>query len=347
MVKANAYGLGVEGVVARLETEAPWGYGVATVPEGLALRDLGIRRPILVVSPFPPMDVEPAITGGLTLSASSPADVDALREAAVRLGRSGSFHLEVDTGMGRAGVVWRDLPRLVAPMRAALASAAEAGMAWTGCYTHFHSADEPGSPGLEEQSQRLRDALGLLGAPPASPAFRVHLANSAAAMRNLPGWSDPVRPGIHLYGGSVGEGCPAPEPVVHLRARVVRVRDAEPGDTAGYGASYVARGRERWATVGLGYGDGLPRAVGNRGRALLRGVAVPIVGRVSMDMTVLDVGDVPGGPVVPGEVATFLGRDGEAIIPPGEVAALAGTIDYEVFTGLGMRLPRLWKGPEE
>lgn len=342
MVKANAYGLGMEGVVARLETEAPWGYGVATTTEGLALRALGVRRPVLVVSPLPPLDVEPALAGGLTPAASSAEDVRALAGAAQRLGMGGAFHLEVDTGMGRAGVVWRDLVRDPAPVRRAIEAAAEVGLRWEGCYTHFHSADEPGTPGVSVQVERFRQALEALGAPPAGPTFRVHLSNSAAAMRGLPGWGDPVRPGIHLYGGSVGECCPAPDPVAHLRARVVRVRDAEAGESVGYGATHVATGPERWATLAVGYGDGLPRALGNRGRALLRGVSVPIVGRISMDMTVLEVSGVPGGPVRPGEVATLLGRDGAEVIGPGELAALAGTIDYEIFTGLGLRLPRIW-----
>lgn len=346
MVKANAYGLGVEGVVARLETEDPWGFGVAAVAEGLQLRALGVRRPILVVSPLPPMDVEPALAGGLTPSASSLEEISRLGSACVPTGRGGAFHLEVDTGMGRAGIDWRGVVRDPGPVRDAIWAAAARGLRWTGCYTHFHSADEPGAPEVREQGDRLRRVLEALEAPPSGPDFRVHLANSAAAMRGLPGWGDPVRPGIHLYGGSVGEGCPAAEPVAHFRARVVRVRDAEPGDTVGYGATHVARGRERWATLAAGYGDGLPRALGNRGRALLRGIPVPIVGRISMDVTVVEVSGIPGDPVVPGEVATLMGRDGEEMISPGELASLAGTIDYEVLTGLGNRLPRVWRDDE-
>jgi alanine racemase len=123
---------------------------------------------------------------------------------------------------------------------------------------------------------------------------------------------------------------------------VVHVREASPGDTLGYGATHVARGNERWATVAVGYGDGLPRALGNRGRALLRGHPVPLVGRVSMDMTVLDVTHLPGPVPERGEVATLLGRDGEASIELDEVAAQAGTISYEVLTGFTPRLPRLW-----
>jgi len=346
MVKANAYGLGVEGVVARLEPEDPRGYGVATTAEGVRLRELGIGRPVLVFTPLPVADVEPAMEAGLTLCISS---VESLGEA-VRvgnaLGRGGEFHLEVDTGMGRAGVPWQGVLEDPVPFREALRGAGASGVRWTGCFTHFHSADEPGSPGVQEQSRRFRACLEALGAPASGPTFQLHLANSAAALRGIPGWGDPVRPGIHLYGGSVGDGWSA-EPVAHLRARVVHLREARAGETLGYGSTHVAAGPERWATLSIGYGDGLPRALGNRGEVLLRGGRVPIVGRVSMDMTVVDVSRLPGDPVRLGEVATLMGRDGEGEIGVDEVASWAGTISYEVLTGLTSRLPRLWMAQGE
>lgn len=341
MVKANAYGLGVEGVVARLEETEPWAYGVATTAEGVHLRALGILRPILVFTPPPPGDVEPALGADLILCISSAEGLELVAACAARSGRSAVVHLEIDTGMGRAGVPWKRLLDDPGPLRVALSEAGDRGVRWGGVFTHFHSADEPGSPEVQEQSNRFARCLTALHAPKAGPDFRVHLANSAAALRGLPGWGDPVRPGIHLYGGSVGEGWPV-DPVVHLRARVVHVRDASPGDTLGYGATHMAGGGERWATLSVGYGDGLPRALGNRGRALLRGHPVPVVGRVSMDMTVVDVTDLPGPVPAPGEVATLLGRDGEGVIDLDEVAAQSGTISYEVLTGFTPRLPRLW-----
>lgn len=341
MVKANAYGLGVGGVVERLEPGGPWGWGVATTAEGLQLRALGVRRPILVFTPPPPGDVEPALEARLVLCVSSGDALDQVAATAGRLGTGAVIHLEIDTGMGRAGVPWRGVLADPAPLTGALARAQGKGVRWGGAFTHFHSADEPGGPGVQEQAERFRRCLSALGAPPAGPDFRVHLSNSASALTGLPGWGDPVRPGIHLYGGSVGEGWPT-EPVVHLRARVVHVREAEPGDTLGYGATHTAAGPERWATLAVGYGDGLPRALGNRGRALLRGHGVPVIGRVSMDMTVVDVTHLPGPVPERGEVATLLGRDGEQVIGVDEVASLAGTISYEVLTGFTPRLPRLW-----
>ncbi len=151
-----------------------------------------------------------------------------------------------------------------------------------------------------------------------------------------------VRPGIFLYGGEVGEGQPKPQPVVSVRARVVHVRTAAEGSTLGYGATYRARGPERWATLAIGYGDGIPRALGNRGAALIAGRRVPVIGRISMDLTVVHITDLPDVEV--GDVATLLGADGDEAITVDEVAREAGTISYEILTGLTRRLPRIWIG---
>ena len=151
---------------------------------------------------------------------------------------------------------------------------------------------------------------------------------------------DAVRPGIFLYGGRVGRDLPAPEAVASVRARVVHVRSAAAGTTVGYGSTYRADGDERWATVSIGYGDGLPRSLGNCGSALVAGRRVPIIGRISMDVTVVDITGAPS--VESGDVATFLGSDGDERITVDEVAELAGTISYEVLTGFTQRLPRVW-----
>jgi alanine racemase len=170
------------------------------------------------------------------------------------------------------------------------------------------------------------------------------VSNSAAALRRPDLSLDLVRPGIFLYGGDAGEGLPEPEEVVAVRARIVLVKDVPAGTTLGYGSTYASTRAERWATLGIGYGDGLPRALGNRGSAVVRGQRVPIVGRISMDLTVVDVTDLPGPEATPGEIATLIGSDGKGRIPLEEAAALAGTIGYEVLTGLTSRLPRVWMG---
>ena len=338
MVKADGYGLGADRVVAALEPEGPMGWGVATVEEGRRLRDLGVDRPILVVTPLPIGSYADAVDADLTVCLSSLEALALLDDAAQRRGRGASFQVEVDTGMGRAGFDWRQAAQW-GPVVGARHGGA---LRWSGCYTHLHSADEDPAT-IPVQWQRLVDVLATVPHPRAG--FVVHAQNSAGALRAGPLRAgdvrvQAVRPGIYLYGGSAGPGIPEPEPVAAVRARVLHVRDASPGTTVGYGATYAARAWERWATLGIGYGDGWPRALGNCGQALLGGRKVPIIGRISMDMTVVNISDAEG--VEPGSVATLIGESGALRITVDEVAKLAGTISYEVLTGFTPRLPRIW-----
>jgi alanine racemase len=210
---------------------------------------------------------------------------------------------------------------------------------WIGVFTHLHSADESAAS-IREQWDCLTEVLTVIGGGMGDAM--IHVLNSAGALRAPERAGALVRPGIFLFGGEVGEDQPRPRPVVSLRARVVHVRHAVAGTTLGYGATYRAPGAERWATLSIGYGDGLPRALGNRGRALLGGRSFPIIGRISMDVTVVNITDAPA--VGLGDVATMLGTDGEEAITLYEVAHHAGTISYEVLTGLTARLPRVWIG---
>lgn len=338
MGKADAYGLGIDRLVPTLEPEQPLAWGVAAVEEGKRLRELGVERPILVFAPLPPGSYVDAVEAGLSVCLSSLEGLRLLDEAVAKTGRSAAFHTEVDTGMGRSGFDWRD----AASWGPVVAARHRPELRWAGCFTHFHSADEDPAT-LHVQWQRLVDVLASLGHPRAD--FLVHAQNSAGILRagrlESGGYRvGAVRPGIFLYGGSAGPGTPAPQPVVAVRARVVLVREVSAGMTLGYGATYTARGRERWGTLAIGYGDGLPRALGNRGHALLGGRRVPVIGRISMDMTVVNISDVPG--VEAGDVATVIGESGDERITVDEVAGLAGTISYEVLTGFTPRLPRIW-----
>lgn len=334
MVKADAYGLGVARAVAALEPTEPWGYGVATVGEGKELRELGVERPVLVSTPVPPGSYRGAVEAELTLSVSDLPALDRLRDAARAARREASFHVEVDTGMGRTGFDWREAAEWGPVVR----EGAGDGLRWDGCFTHFHSADVAETGSVRAQWERLQDVLRTLGPLPGD--LLVHACNSAAALRCPEYAGDAVRPGIFLYGGVAGEDLPAPEPVVAVRTRVLFVRDAPPGSTVGYGATHAARRWERWATLGIGYGDGLPRHLGNRGSVLLSGKRAPIVGRISMDVIVVDISEIPGVGV--GDVATVVGRDGDEAITLEEVGAWADTINYEVLTGFSRRLPRIW-----
>jgi alanine racemase len=342
MVKADAYGLGMQRVVRALEPLDPWGYGVATADEGAALRDMDVRRPILVCGPVAPQGVEQAAAAGLTLSISG---IDALERWAVAAKRHGplDFHVEVDTGMGRAGFDWRETPDWGNAVRAHTGSM----LRWTGVFTHFHGADSADPTATLAQWERFQDALAQL--PVSREDLMVHAANSAAALRWPELAADAVRPGIFLYGGdpAPGAGVPRPAAVAAVRARLGVVREVPPGSTVGYGATHVSRGWERWGTVMIGYGDGVPRRLGNRGSAIVGGKVVPFVGRTSMDMIVVDISGVPDAEV--GDVVTLIGRDGGCEIELDDVAELAETISYEILTGLRPRLPRVekgvWNGP--
>jgi alanine racemase len=343
MVKCGCYGLRTPGVLRVLEALEPWGYGVATVAEGLELRAAGpgrpaITRPILVVAPVAGEDLPAAAHAGLTISVSGLEALDGWARAAEGRPEPLDFHVEIDTGMGRSGFDWRETARW-AP---AIAERLGRNLRWTGVFTHFLGADLPDGGSAATQWQRFHDALAQL--PVSAEDLVVHAANGAASVRWSRFSADAVRPGLFLYGGHpMPDEAPArfepPRPVVSLRARVVLLRDVPPGTTAGYAATYVARRWERWGTLSIGYGDGLPRALGNRGAVLVRGVRVPIIGRLSMDMVVVDLSDVPGATL--GDTATLIGRDGDAEITLEEVAELAGTINYEILTGLSPRLVRV------
>lgn len=341
MLKANGYGLGVGAVLravrAELSADELYGVGVAAVAEGEELRALGWTGRVVVFSPAPPGDFERAAAAGLTLALS---DVEAVRRwagLARRTGRRLAFHAELDTGLGRAGFHHAD----AAAWGAAVDEIAADLLEWEGCFTHFHSADEPDLAPTDEQQRRFRQAMEALPPPRPGTVRRVaHTANSAASIRRNGYGGDLVRPGIFLYGGSAGPGV-TPEPVASLRARIVLIRDVPAGWHCGYGATYTSRRPERWGTLCIGYGDGLPRALGpGGGQALVRGRRVPILGRISMDLTVVDLTDVPQVEV--GDAATLVGRDGAEEITVDEVAARSGTISYEVLTGLGTRLTRLY-----
>ena len=319
MVKADAYGLGAVPVARALEALDPWGYGVATAAEGRELRLAGIARPILVISP---------VLGALeTLAAHrlTPALGSAsLVERWLAIAPGSPFHLEGDTGMARAGFHWREF--------AAAAARFGGEPAFEGVCTHFHSAeDDPGS--VREQRERFGAALAAL---PRRPAL-VHAANSAGALLAPATGEDLVRPGIFLYGGAV-PGY-EPEPVVQWRARVIESRWREAGWTVSYGATYRTAGRTCLVSIAAGYADGVRRTLSSRGAALLGGRRLPVAGRVTMDTTVLDGGDVEPGPEA---VATLVGTDGGGTLTLDEVAAAAGTISYEILTGLSGRVARVY-----
>lgn len=319
MVKADAYGLGAVPVVRALESLNPRAYGVATIAEGVELRDAGIERQVMIFTPSFLTDLEPMARARLTPTLSDAETVRAWKAAG-----GGAWHLAVDTGMSRAGVRWDAIDSLHDVLREAPPE---------GVFTHFHSSElDDGS--LEEQEARFRAVVERL---PARPPV-LHADNSGAIMRRSPSTWDCVRPGVFLYGVGSGAGAALqPEPVASLRARIVELRDVRAGESVSYDATWKPKANRRIATLACGYSDGYRRSLGNAGRALVHGKEVKVAGVVTMDMTMLDVTSVE---CERGDVATLLGSDGSKSLTAEAVASQANLSPYELLTGLRQRLPR-------
>jgi len=322
MVKADAYGLGAVEVARALESLSPWGFGVATVVEGVELRNAGIARPVLVLTPTLLEELEAMSAARLTPALST---ANAIREWKMY---GLPYHLSVDTGMSRAGVSWREVEALAESI---------SSYPPQGVFTHFHSA-QLDDPSMAAQEARFDEAIRRL---PSSPGM-LHTEASAAIVRNGGSRWNMVRPGIFLYGVStVADAGIEPEPVVGMHGRVVELRWLEPGDTVSYDATFTAGARTRVATIPVGYGDGYPRSLGNAGEAILRGRRVNVVGRVTMDMIMVDV---TGTDCEVGDVATLIGRSsqGDNLLTLAEVAGRAAMSPYELLTGLRSRLKRIY-----
>jgi alanine racemase len=324
MVKADGYGLGAVRVARALEASQPWGFGVATVAEGEELRGAGIAHPIVVFTPLLAEDLDAAERIGLTPALSSAATIS--RWSATQR----PWHLAIDTGMNRAGVRWDDV-RTLHDLIAANPP--------EGAFTHYHSA-QMSNDSLSAQTTRFEEALKAL---PVKPRL-LHAENSPAIERcGSSRWSF-ARPGVFLYGvNSLDPSDIKAEPVAALRARIIELRSVREGESVSYDASWVAKGGRRIATVPVGYADGYRRLLSNHGVGLLRGRRVPVVGNVTMDMTMLDVTEVP---CEVGDIVTLIGRDGKDEVTVNEVGKLGGISPYEVLTSLRSRLPRRYHTSE-
>lgn len=319
MIKADAYGLGAAAASRALELLDPWGFGVATIREGEELREIGISRPIVVFTPLLESDLPRARAAHLTPTLGFSQQLEAWKRSG-----GGRWHLAIDTGMSRAGLPWRELSDILN---------AVAEMPPEGAFTHFHSAEVDDGT-MQEQETLFRAALASL---PARPRL-VHTDNSAAIVRHGKSEWNLVRPGIFLYGvGSGRHAAVQPEPVVHLRAPIVEIRDLEPGDTVSYDATLRVGHPSRIATLAVGYADGYPRALSGVGSVIIGNSLAPVAGRVTMDMTMIDVTSVE---CRVGEIATLIGRSGGHLLTVEEVAQAANISPYELLTGLRSRMDR-------
>jgi len=342
VVKADAYGHGaVPAAQCLAECGVDW-FGVATVEEALELRAAGIRQPILLLGGLYMSDPAHLIEYRLTPSVSSTARLDTYAQCARRYGQPIDFHLKVDTGMGRLGLPPDRLASFVRHYREL------EGLRLTGFFTHLASAEDLVATQTQDQSARFRQALDELQDAGIRPEW-VHVSNSAALLAELEFPENLVRVGALLFGYCLPLIMPparqAPhaeafEPVLTFKSRVVYLKDVPSGTPLGYGGVFHTRRPSRIATVPVGYADGLSRALSNRGRAIVRDRYARIVGNISMDLTLLDVTDIPGVDV--GDEVVLLGKSEHCSVTALEMAQLLGTVPYEVLCSIGKRVPRIY-----
>jgi len=330
VIKANAYGHGIEGVAEALsEAGAGW-FAVSNLEEAIQLRERGMTQRILILSHTPPEEAERLYQHNVTTALVDYHHAEAMSCRAVELGIRLTVHIKIDTGMSRIGC----------------ADAAEAaairklpGLDFEGIFTHFATADrQEDDLYVRQQFRRFMAVVTELEERGYIFAIR-HCCNSAAAMRFPDMHLDMVRPGILLYGCAPDgwmRGMWDLRPVMALKTAVIQVKTLGAGASVGYGRTFTAGGETRLATVPVGYADGYPRAMGNRAEMLVNGRRVPVVGRVCMDQTMLDVTGVHE--VGQGTVATVFGDT----LPVEELAALDGTIPYETTCKIGKRVPRVF-----
>ena len=315
VVKADAYGLGVAPVARALEAAGCRHFFVATPAEGVELRAVLPRAGIFVLEGLAGSSREALLAAALIPVLNSLAELAAWSSA-------GPAVVQVDTGMSRLGLSAADIDAL---------RRRDPGVDVRYVMTHFACAEEPAHPLNERQLAVFAELRKLW------PAARTSLGNSAALLSGERFASDLARPGVTLYGANPFVGRPSPvEPVVTVRGRILQIRDIEAGTSVGYDATFVAKRRTRLAVVGVGYADGYLRSLSNRGIAAVAGQRVPVAGRVSMDLTCLDITDVGRNAVAAGDWATLIGGE----VPLDEMAVLAGTNAYELLTRLGRRLER-------
>ncbi len=336
IVKADAYGHGLEAVVTALRGKTDW-FGVATFHEALRTRAAcGDRNThVLILSPATPEEIESIVANEFSGSVSLPSEVTAYGSAAARIGKTAKLHAVVDTGMGRMGCPSGEFASLVRTIRENPHCRLE------GIDSHFPSADED----AEFTLGQIKDFRELLDTIDVGDAH-IHLCNSAGLIgfgANTR-FASLARPGLALYGISpLPEAATELRPVMSLKTKVILVRRISPGTGISYGRTFIAERRMTVATLGVGYGDGYPRLLSGSGaEVLIAGQRCPLLGRVTMDQIVVDVSAVARD-VVAGEDAVLIGRQGELEITAGELAQKAGTIPWEILTGITHRVERVYR----
>lgn len=336
VVKADAYGHGLIPVArTAIKSGATW-LGTALLEEALVLRKAGVEVPIIAWL-TPPGDIfASALKENIDLSVSSVSLFQEILEVGSQMGIKPRLHFEIDTGMRRGGILseWAAFLQFAARKRESYT--------FVGLWSHFARADEPGSEFNELQEREFESKLQELMSSELNPQF-VHLSNSAAILTRPSAHRGMVRLGIAMYGLSPDVNTMGPgatfnlRPAFSVKAQLHLVKDAMAGDAVGYGGSEVLTHDTRLGIVAMGYSDGLPRGTSNAAGVFINGVRAPLVGRISMDQCVVDLG--PDSTALAGEYVTVMGGNGYSI---DEWASAAGTINYEIVTRLATRVPRIY-----
>lgn len=335
MVKANGYGHGAAAVAKTLASAGSDAFGVATLEEGVELRQAGIVAPILLLAGVYLEQVEPLLTLRLTPVVH---ELDAMKRLDAEIQRRGTtlnVHLKIDTGMGRiglpAGEVAHWLPKILKLQALKI----------EGVFSHFSTAESVEGVYTKKQLAIFSDLLTTLRAQGMAPQY-CHLANSAATITQPAAYFDMVRPGIMLYGAYPSREMAQRvtlKPVMSWKTRILQLKKVPPRTSISYGQTYITERESLIATLPIGYADGYSRLLSNRGEALVRGQRAKVAGRVCMDLTMLDVTDIAN--VQQGDEVVLLGRQGDGEISADEIAAWTNTISYEIFTSVGARVPRI------
>jgi len=341
VVKANAYGHGACEVAGTLQDVGSDAFGVATLEEGIELRKGGIQVPILVLAGVYPEQLEELLLHDLTPAVCELEMLKRLDALAQGRGRSLRFHLKVDTGMGRVGLLSSEIDSWLSELRKLKALNLE------GLFSHFSDAETANEEYTENQLRTFLSVLERLRRADFDPPL-VHMAKSAAVMTLPPSYFTMVRPGLLLYGihpwPDMKRGI-ALKPVLSWKTRILQLKRLPKGSSIGYGRTFVTKRESLIATLPVGYADGYHRLLSNRAAVLVRGKRAPVAGRISMDLTTVDVTDIPG--VERGDEVVLLGRQGKETISADEIAQWAQTISYEILTSISARVPRIHYHPKE
>lgn len=345
VVKADAYGHGtVECATALQKENAKW-FAVTDCAEGAKLRDAGIKGRILLLSGFWKGEEDAVIEHDLTPVIWDSSQLKPLEHAAKKFDRTEvPIHLKVDTGMARLGTALADLPQVVQALHASHSIYLE------GMCSHFSSAEVFDGSATEDQLLRFETAYAIVTEFGLLPQM-VHVCNSAGIVTRPNAWKELVRPGISLYGyylpfmsvvtGAAESSLELPVvPVLSWKTRIMALRDLGTKQAIGYGGGYVTQSPAKIAVIPVGYGDGLNRHLSNHGKVIVHGEFAPIVGNVSMDLTMIDVTSIPG--IAVGDEVTIIGQVGEKKITAWDHATLAQTIPYEVLCNINARVPRVY-----